>query len=49
MSPVVSRAQARKFFAMYKAKQISKKTLDEWTAGVNMKRLPERKKKGKGK
>lgn len=45
MSPVVSQAQAKKFFQLYKEKKISRKTLDEWTKGVDVKSLPKRKKK----
>lgn len=45
--PVVSKAQFRKFHQMYKDGEISKKTLDEWTKGVNFRKLPKKKKKGK--
>ncbi len=41
--PVVSKAQARKFFQLYKQGKISKAKLDEWTAGVSVGSLPERK------
>ena len=45
MSPVVSKSQFKKFFWLYEHKQISKKTLDEWTRGVNYHKLPRRKRK----
>ena len=41
--PVRSKAQSRKFFAMASRGEISKGTLREWTHGVDVKRLPERK------
>lgn len=40
--PVKSKAQARKFFAMQRRGEISKATLDEWTKGVNISKLPAR-------
>ena len=49
MSPVKSKAQFKKFYAMYKRGEISKATLDEWTKGVAYKRLPAKKKKSKKK
>ena len=45
--PVKSKAQMKKFFQMYKDGEISKKTLDEWTKGVDYKKLPRKKKKKK--
>jgi len=47
--PVRSKSQLRKFFAMYERGEISKATLDEWTHGVNAKKLPEKVKKRKRK
>ena len=43
--PVKSKAQFRKFGAMYERGEISKKKLDEWTKGVDYNKLPERAKK----
>lgn len=43
MSPVVSRKQYKKFFALYRDKKITKKQLDEWTRGVSYKDLPVKK------
>ena len=43
--PVKSKAQYKKFYAMYKRGEISKATLDEWTKGVAYKQLPAKKKK----
>lgn len=40
--PVVSRAQFRKFYQMYRRGEIDRKTLEEWTRGVNYKKLPAR-------
>lgn len=40
--PVKSKAQFRKFQAMFKRGEISKATLDEWLKGADFKRLPER-------
>jgi hypothetical protein len=45
--PVVSQAQAHKFLQLYKEGKISKKTLDEWTKGVEVKKLPKHKRKKK--
>jgi len=40
--PFVSRAQRRKFYALYKAGKISKEKLEEWEAATGKKKLPER-------
>ena len=47
--PVKSKAQWRKFYAMYQRGEISKATLDEWTGGVSYKSLPSKKKTKKRK
>lgn len=38
--PAVSKAQFKKFFAMYNRGEISKETLDEYTKNVSYKSLP---------
>ena len=46
--PFKSQAQRRKFYAMYKRGEISKKTLDEWErATPKGKKLPKRVRKKK--
>ena len=47
--PVKSKAQFKKFYAMFQRGEISKATLDEWTKGVSYKSLPSKKKKTKRK
>jgi len=45
--PAVSKAQFKKMFVLYKQHKITKKQLDEFTKGVNFKKLPKRKRKKK--
>ena len=45
MTPAVSKAQFRKMFILFKQGKITKKQLDEFTHGVNFKKLPVRKTK----
>jgi hypothetical protein len=52
--PARSKAQFKKMFILYKEKKITKKQLDDFTHGVNYKKLPAIKrksvpKKGRGK
>ena len=47
--PVKSKAQFKKFYAMYKRGEITKAQLDKWTKGVRYKSLPAKKKKKKTK
>jgi hypothetical protein len=42
VSPVVSKAQFGKMFILYKQGKITKSQLDDFTHGVNYKKLPER-------
>lgn len=41
MSPFVSQAQRRKFYALRKQGKISQATLDEWESETGKKKLPE--------
>ena len=43
--PVVSKSQYKKFFVLYRQHKITKKQLDEWTRGVDFKKLPRKKRK----
>lgn len=45
--PVKSKAQFKKFYAMFKRGEITKAQLDKWTKGVKYKALPAKKKKKK--
>lgn len=47
MSPFKSESQRKKFYAMAKRGEISKKTLEKWEKETGKKKLPQRVKKSK--